>query len=66
MNKGMKKLLDKYGDIIESIHREYNYGKDYWVYLKDGYICIPMECGTIHEYTLKDVENMLKQVVKEK
>lgn len=65
MNKGMKRLLEKYGDIIESIHREWNDGADYWIYLKDGYICEPMECGTIHEYSLKECERMLKLVIKE-
>lgn len=70
MNKGMKKLLEKYGDVIESVHREYNIcdgtrGYDYWIYLKEGYICVDMECGTIHEYNLKDCEAMLKKVVKE-
>lgn len=64
MNKGMKRLLEKYSDIIESIHREWNYGADYWIYLKKGYICPSTECGTIHEYTLKDCEDMLKEVIK--
>lgn len=65
MNKGMKRLLEKYGDIIESIHREWNDGADYWIYLKDGYICVPMECSCIHEYSLKECERMLKLVIKE-
>lgn len=64
MNKGMKRLLEKYSDIIESIHREWNYGADYWIYLKKNYICPSTECGTIHEYTLKDCEDMLKEVIK--
>ena len=64
MNKGMERLLKKYGDVIESIHRENNYGVDYWIYLKKGYICKETECGTIHEYTLKDCEAMLRCVVK--
>ena len=63
MNKGMKRLLEKYGDVIESIHRENNDGVDYWIYLKEGYICPSMECGTIHEYNLKDCENMLKTIM---
>ena len=62
-NKGMEKLLEKYGEIIESMHREYNYGWDYWISLKEGYICPDMECGTIHEYNLKDCETMLKSVI---
>jgi len=32
------------------------YGKkDWWIYLKEGYICSGMECGTIHEQNLGDV-----------
>ena len=70
MSKGMIRLMDKYGDIIDSIHREYNLcdgtrNVDYWIYLKDGYICKDMECGTIHEYSLKECEKMLKNVIKE-
>jgi hypothetical protein len=64
MNKGMIRLLKKYGDIVESIHREYNDGVDYWVYLKNGFICPIMECATIHEYSLKECEKMLKSVIK--
>ena len=62
--KGMRKLVEKYIDVIDSVHREYNYGYDYWIYLKEGYICDPMECGIIHEYTIKDCEMMLKEVRK--
>jgi hypothetical protein len=27
---------------------------DYWINLKEGYICESMECGTIHEATIKE------------
>ena len=62
--KGMIKLIEEYKDVIDSVSREYNDGYDYWVYLKDGYICEPMECGTIHEYSIKEVKKMLKEVRK--
>jgi len=67
MNKGFKKLLEKYKDIIDSYDREENYDAghrdlDYWIYLKEGYVCTGTECGTIHEYTIKDCERMLKMV----
>lgn len=61
---GMNKLIDKYKDIIESVHREYNDGVDYWIYLKDGFICSDTECGTIHEYNIKDCASALKNVIK--
>ena len=41
--------------------RDYESGEGYWVYLKEGYICDDMECGTIHEANLKDVAKMLKR-----
>jgi hypothetical protein len=27
---------------------------DYWINLKEGYICDSMGCGTIHERTIKE------------
>jgi hypothetical protein len=27
---------------------------DYWINLKEGYICQSMGCGTIHEATIKE------------
>lgn len=49
---------------VESIHKEYDNGSNYsyWVYLKNGYINPEMECGLIHEPTLKLVSEQLKQV----
>lgn len=40
-------------------------GKDddgYWVWLKTGWVCPDMECGTIHEYTVADAIAMLKTI----
>ena len=56
---------------IESIHREDDgcfqdsmgrYQMAYWVYLKPGLICTAMECGTIHEPSIKRVAEMLRTV----
>jgi len=33
--------------------------KDWWIYLKDGYECRSMGCGTIHEQTLKEALHLL-------
>ena len=62
--KGMIALIEEYKEVIESVSREYNDGYDYWIYLKDGYICEPMECSTIHEYSIKECKRMLKEVRK--
>lgn len=32
-----------------------------WVYLREGFICEPMECGTIHERSVADCCAMLNQ-----
>ena len=45
--------------MVESTHTEYDgYREDdraaRWVYLKEGFISPDMECGTIHEGTIKE------------
>lgn len=40
--------------------------KDWWIYLKEGYECRSMECGTIHEQTLKEVLHLLNTDVVKK
>ena len=37
--------------------------KNYWVYLKPGYICTESECGIIHEPTVKQVLYLLNHCV---
>ena len=57
------KIPKKYENMIEEVFYE---GKEngYWIYLKDGYIHEEMECGTIHEYTQKDLLNTLRGIIK--
>jgi len=38
-------------------------GISYWVYLKPEYICTEMECGIIHEPTVKRVLYLLNHCV---
>jgi len=56
---------------VESVHQEDDgcyqdsrgrYVLAYWVHLKPGYICDAMECGTIHEPTIKRVLEMMKEI----
>jgi len=49
---------------VQSIHQEWNGpSPSWWVYLKPGLVCPHMECGTIHEETIKDVCDLLRTVV---
>ena len=36
---------------------------DYWINLKEGYICESMGCGTIHEQTIKEAAWLLNNDV---
>jgi len=38
---------------------------DYWVNLKEGYICQSMGCGTIHEQTVRACADLLNHDVVE-
>jgi hypothetical protein len=48
---------------VEDIFAEYGNiesGKyDWWINLKEGFICRTMECGTIHERTIKECLHLL-------
>jgi hypothetical protein len=37
--------------------------KDYWIHLNEGYICQSMQCGTIHEQTIKTCADYLNNDV---
>ena len=39
-----------------------NGGGSYWVYLNDGWICVPMGCHTIHEDTLAELKPMVQSI----
>jgi len=39
---------------------------DYWIYLKEGYICKSMDCSIIHERTVKSCLWLLNNDVIEK
>ena len=52
---------------VDSIHREHDEldGWSWWVYLKDGWVCPMMGCGTIHESTIKEVCDLMATVTPE-
>lgn len=58
------KTLEKYQHLIDFISDEREDKNGYFVYLKTGFICPDMECGTIHESTLKACAEQLKTVHK--
>jgi hypothetical protein len=52
---------------VESLHFEEQgdgpeYVRDVWIYLKPGFICRDMECGTIHEYDWPSVKSMMASI----
>lgn len=56
------KIPKKYNEMIEEIYYE---GKEdgYWCVLKEGFISTDSECGTIHEWTVKDLLASLKSII---
>ena len=52
---------------VASIHKEddgcYN-TPSWWVYLKEGWISPEMECGIIHERTIKDICDKVNYIIK--
>jgi len=46
---------------VESFESEGH--RDYWVYLKQGYVCTMMGCGTIHEPTISMIADLLNNDV---
>ena len=51
-------------EAVAEVEIEYSCGEfnGYWIYLKAGYICIAMDCHTIHEDTLADLRSMMATV----
>lgn len=52
---------------VESIHDEGPSDEgtrhDWWLYLSHDYVCPHMECGTIHENTIKECADLLRTVI---
>ena len=66
-NKGIDKIIEKYGYAIEEIDKDndpYEAGGGYWVYLRKDYFSPDMEAQTIHEANINDVNSYLKNVRK--
>jgi len=60
--------MNSHPEKFESWHTEDNNERclDYWVYCKPGYFCPSMECGTIHEDTVKETLAMMRTVIEYK
>lgn len=71
INTGSKTLDEwckKRPHLVESAHREDDgcFGKQdsYWVYLQPGYKCMRTDASMVHEGTVKDTLDALRDVVK--
>lgn len=53
---------------VSSLHKENDDGSNssWWLYLKDGYKSVEMECGMIHEPTIKEICDVFNAGVVEK
>jgi hypothetical protein len=49
---------DKQGNMVDHESKQ----DGYWVFLRPGFICLDMDCQTIHEYTVSEVIDRLKSV----
>lgn len=64
MSKQIEKMVKDSPEKFESWHSEITDGKkDYWVYCAPPYYCPEMECGTIHEFTVKETLEKMRTVV---
>ena len=55
------KIPKKYQHMIDEVLKDQD---GYWVYLKDGYYSPTLDCGTIHEDTIKDVLKEIRKIEK--
>jgi hypothetical protein len=56
------KIPKKYEHMIAEVSDERNNGDGVWFYLKSEYWNYEMECGIIHEQTLRECLSQLKYV----
>ena len=54
----------KFQDRVREVGAETATGDGYWIYLKDGWISSRTECSTVHEWTIEDAINDLKNSLK--
>jgi hypothetical protein len=47
-----------------SVEDAYQDSDGYWLHLKQEYFCEGMGCRTVHEYTVRDLIDMMTTVVK--
>ena len=59
------KLVRTYADAWSDprVYEIYKDSDGWWIHLEDGFICETLECGTIHEATLKDLFRQLNDEV---
>lgn len=65
MSKQLDAMIAKHPEKFASWHSEDHNarGLDYWVYCKPPYFSPDMECGTIHEDTVKETLAKMRAVI---
>lgn len=61
MSKQIEKLMQRRPDVFYDVSYEGN-GDGTWLYMQPGWYCASSDCGTIHEYTIKDVLACAKHI----
>jgi len=62
-NKTVDSLAPKYHAAIDFITDERNNGDGWWIYLKEPYFNTNLECAIIHEQTLTECIQQLRDCV---
>ena len=68
MPKTVQQWADRNKEKVEKLFLEQDGAFDggdwsIWCYLKTGWVCADMECGTIHEPTAKDFLDKTKSII---
>jgi hypothetical protein len=62
VNNTTIKVPKKYQPMLEVVDQD---GDGYWAYAREGYIFKGMGCGTAHEYTQKELLDMIRTIQEE-
>ena len=68
MSKQIKRLMKKHPQIFYDVSYEGNdeWGDGTWLYMNAGWYCHLSECGTIHEYSIKEVLDCASKIYQDK
>tara|TARA_R110001599_G_scaffold267616_1_gene468510 strand:+ start:524 stop:817 length:294 start_codon:yes stop_codon:yes gene_type:complete len=73
MSKQIERLMKKYPQIFYDVSYEGNFefkdgewGDGTWLFMNAGWYCLHSECGTIHEYSIKEVLYCASRIYQDK